>query len=619
MNFKDPFDWGNPGGLGRWPRPLQGGFRPNPPQGPESAPPEDAPTPDMLKANTYPEETGKKAPPATLSEPAWIKPDTSFHDEAEVTVKLSLPEGKEHLTRVQVELFAKTPNGPESIYKGEGHAKADGAAVVILPVYKPRNHNGDPVEYFFQVTHSLAEMLTGEKTSRKVSDTALKSADHALVSGTVFEKDSSFIPPQGAKALQTVEQKFQEWEKKHPQKSQIVVYGHADKDEKDAKALSERRAQSAYAFITNDAATWEKLYGLEKWGLKALQALLKELNHYHYIVEGKDGPKTQEAFKAFQKEAGLPETGQEDATTRTALFAAYMESKRDVEIDASRFRKVAGNPWMGCAAHNQIKEGMEAAPENRRVAFVLITPSKHFPVHFPCRDRSEAACRGQCEKAGKRSALGIKCTFYNELVREGIQKPASESSKADEKPGAFERISFDGYEGKGYVIKDFKKYQGCAIQLNPEKVSPAGVDLPDGFNNQCVSFARYFGLPQTSDWKKGPRVCDLKPGELPEGTVVATLRDGLYHSDNSGRSHAGIYLAHDDYGEYSKSGSDTAGVKIMDQWKGASIDSRLKKYSVNAEKETNKKMAWTDIDGGKHENRANWINDGEEYYVVLTQ
>lgn len=75
---------------------------------------------------------------------------------------------------------------------------------------------------------------------------------------------------------------------------------------------------------------------------------------------------------------------------------------------------------------------------------------------------------------------------------------------------------------------------------------------------------------------------------------------------------------HDDYNEYSKSADVMAGVKIMDQWKGAAIDSRLKKYSADAEKETTKKSSWTDINGVKHENRTNWINDGEEYYVVLT-
>ncbi|HKP94348.1 MAG TPA: peptidoglycan-binding protein [Fibrobacteria bacterium] len=385
--------------------------------------------PETYAFPTVEEETAEdavKATPAVLSEAKWTQPDTLFHRDAEVSVKLALPQGKEHITKVQVELFAQTPAGPESISKGEGWAQADGTAVITVPVYKPQGHVDGPVEYFFRIMHSLAGMLSGEKQSRHVSEMALKSADHVLVPGIAFERESSFIPPKGARGLKPVEAKFREWDKTYSKKAQLAVFGHADKGEKDAKGLSERRAHSAFAFITQDAAAWEKLYVVEKWGLKALQSLLKDLGHYHGASDGQDGPKTQAGFKAFQKGAGLPESGTEDSGTRKALFAAYMKGKHDIKIDASRFCKVAGNPWMGCAGNNQVKEGREAAPENGRVAFILIVPNKHFPVHFPCRDGNEAACQAQCRKAGKRSAAGIQCAFYDELVREVTPAAAKE-------------------------------------------------------------------------------------------------------------------------------------------------------------------------------------------------
>jgi hypothetical protein len=105
-----------------------------------------------------------------------------------------------------------------------------------------------------------------------------------------------------------------------------------------------------------------------------------------------------------------------------------MKRKHDVRTDASRFCTVAGNPWMGCAGNNQVKVSDVAAPENGRVAFVLIVPSKNFPVHFPCQDGSEAACQRECKKAGKRSAAGIGCLFYDRLVREGKQEAVPEES-----------------------------------------------------------------------------------------------------------------------------------------------------------------------------------------------
>lgn len=379
-------------------------------------------------------EAEAKTDTAVLSDAKWPEPDTLFHQEVEVSVKIALPKGKEHITRVTAELFAQQPSGPVSISKGEGHAQSDGIAVIVLPVYKPRGHEAGIVEMFIEYTHKLAKMLSTAQVLRPVSETALKSADHILIPGTTFDKETSFIGPKGTLALKAVESRFKEWEKKFPKKAQIAVFGHTDKDEKDSKGLSERRAKSAFAFITNDAAVWDKLYIAEKWGLKALQTLLKDLGHYHGGADGEDGPNTQGAFKAFQKGVGLPESGREDSATRKAIFAKYMSGKHDIKINASRFCKVSGQTWMGCAAHNQVKESEGAVPENRRVAFILINPSKHFPVNFPCQDGSEAACRGQCEKEGKRSAAGIKCLFYDELVREEKQAAAAkeEPSPNDE-------------------------------------------------------------------------------------------------------------------------------------------------------------------------------------------
>ncbi len=373
-------------------------------------------------------EAKAKADTAVLSDAKWPEPDTMFHQEVEVSVKVALPKGKEHITRVTAELFAQQPSGPVSISKGEGHAQSTGTAVIVLPVYKPRGHEEGIVEMFIEFTHKLAKMLSTVQVLRPVSETALKSADHILIPGTTFDKDTSFIGPKGTLALKAVESRFKEWEKKFPKKAQIAVFGHTDKDEKDSKGLSERRAQSAFAFITNDAKMWDNLYKAEKWGLKALQTLLKDLGHYHGGADGEDGPNTQGAFKAFQKGAGLPESGKEDATTRQALFTAYMKGKHDIKIEASRFVQVAGHAWMGCAARNRIKVSDGAVPENRRVAFILVNTSKHFPVNFPCQDGSEVACQGQCEKTGKRSAAGIKCLFYDELVREEKQAAAEDSA-----------------------------------------------------------------------------------------------------------------------------------------------------------------------------------------------
>ncbi len=185
----------------------------------------------------------------------------------------------------------------------------------------------------------------------------------------------------------------------------------------------------------------------------------------------------------------------------------------------------------------------------------------------------------------------------------------------------YQRTSFHGYTGQGYIIKDFKKFENGAIQLRPSVkiIEPKGA-LPNGFKNECASYVQYFGIPNTRSWLRGPRVCDFKPGELPEGTVVATLRDGKYYSDYSGRSHVGIYLKHDDYTSYLSSKNATVGVTLMDQYNGAVISRRTKLYAVDADA-TGKPSAncWTDSSGVTRTKRVSWGADGEEYYVLLSK
>lgn len=193
--------------------------------------------------------------------------------------------------------------------------------------------------------------------------------------------------------------------------------------------MSERRAQSAFAFISNDAETWEKLYGKEKWGLKPLQILLKDLGHYTGTPDGLDGPRTQTAFKALQKKSGLPETGKEDPGTRKALFGAYMQGKHDIRIETSRFCRVDGYPWMGCGTTNRIQDGEAPTTANRRVAFVLFHNSRFFPIYFPCKDGNPVACDAQCKRVGKRSAPGIRCLFHDEMLREADQAKTASSQE----------------------------------------------------------------------------------------------------------------------------------------------------------------------------------------------
>lgn len=64
---------------------------------------------------------------------------------------------------------------------------------------------------------------------------------------------------------------------------------------------------------------------LYKPSLALAQEQLKALGHYTSTVDGAFGPGTAAAFRAFQAEAGLPETGLPDQITLWTLFAPLYE------------------------------------------------------------------------------------------------------------------------------------------------------------------------------------------------------------------------------------------------------------------------------------------------------
>jgi N-acetylmuramoyl-L-alanine amidase len=57
--------------------------------------------------------------------------------------------------------------------------------------------------------------------------------------------------------------------------------------------------------------------------VSGVQARLNNLGFYCGEVDGKLGPRTKAALKSFQKEHGLPETGEADAATRAELEEAH--------------------------------------------------------------------------------------------------------------------------------------------------------------------------------------------------------------------------------------------------------------------------------------------------------
>ncbi|MDB5105225.1 MAG: putative outer membrane protein, partial [Fibrobacteres bacterium] len=388
------------------------------------AAPAEAPEPMEIPVAEAAPEPEKKKNLAKLSNPAWDAEKVGFNEETPISVNLELPEDLAHKTKVTFELFAKTPKGPERISQGEGAADA-GKATCKIPVYIPAYKDEDgnsmqKVEYYFLAKHSEADPLDGSKSPKVVDEKADRVIESHIVEGITFEFDSSFLHPKHAAKLKDMCALIGEWRKKDPE-GKLASFGHADLvgDETYNKGLSERRARSVQALLVKDPQGWEDLHKEEKWDLSPVQSLLLHAGEDPGTVDGKDGPKTQAAVKAFQGKNGLGETGTADAETRKALYKKFMSDSNALDLKVKDFDSIDGAPHCGCSEFNPLEKTEGKSETNRRVTVLFLKSNKNFPINYPCKKGSIAPCQAQVKKKpGVRRRDSYKCFFYDDLVKE---------------------------------------------------------------------------------------------------------------------------------------------------------------------------------------------------------
>lgn len=232
----------------------------------------------------------------------------------------------------------------------------------------------------------------------------------ACVPGSTFAFDKSFIRPSVVESLKGLSQSM----KDHPQ-CKVLVFGHTDKvgDEAYNSKLSTRRAKSAYAFVTNDTDLWESLYQEEHWGLESEQEMLADLGYYAGTIDGKDGPETQAAVKAFRASEGMSESGTLDKETRKHLFAAYMTGKHDIVAAPDQF---LDPKFVGCGEFNPIIDTEEKEEANRRISFFLFHPDKLPKI--PCKPGDIGPCKKMMKLEGARHKESFKCAFFDNISRD---------------------------------------------------------------------------------------------------------------------------------------------------------------------------------------------------------
>lgn len=277
-----------------------------------------------------------------------------------------------------------------------------------------------------------------------------------------FDFDSSFIQPDGADELSAL----LELRKQHSG-APLSVFGHADPTGKDDynKTLSGRRALALYALLVRDVERWEALYskpfGGDDWGVRSVQHMLGALGFDPGIVDGKQGPKTTAAARAFQESQGLVPDGKVGPLTRKALFTDYMDFMcRDaqgapVTLVADDFLARGRDPKhrgdvQGCSEFNPVlvpsvaedkafaspakkaERDVALLPDRRVMVFLFVPGTTIDPARWPCPAAEDGpdGCKAQFfpDADARRDPAALRrlyevthdtmaCKFYDRMAR----------------------------------------------------------------------------------------------------------------------------------------------------------------------------------------------------------
>jgi peptidoglycan hydrolase-like protein with peptidoglycan-binding domain/phage baseplate assembly protein gpV len=201
------------------------------------------------------------------------------------------------------------------------------------------------------------------------------------LSGLNFETNKTFLLPQAMTGIRQLVKLFKSFED-----IQGLVNGHTDKQPPKFgdpfefnRKLSVERADAIAAYLTDDVEAWQKFYAgtgaSGQWGVREDQMMLATVKDsdgtpfYDGEIDGKAGPKTEAAYRKFQRSRLLDERDTATPEMRRELVREYMK------LEGTSLPKGTTLEIHGCGQTHPLPEtegdSNPDQPKNRRVEVYL--------------------------------------------------------------------------------------------------------------------------------------------------------------------------------------------------------------------------------------------------------
>ncbi len=260
--------------------------------------------------------------------------------------------------------------------------------------------------------YTVAAVVTGPPAMSGSARTAVRAGQTAKVTITLrtgvniatafivhFWFDNAFIEP----CMRSVMREVAAYAQSHPDEKLLIV-GHTDKvgPPNYNQPLSERRARSAYAYLTYGrdpaaaAVEWDQLRRKrttrrsinDTWGAREYQYILQDLGYYPHNITEEHDDETDAAVRQFQGDKGLAVDGKVGDHTWLALINAYL-GQDSFAIPESQFLPNARDgcdggilKWLGCGEEDPVDTRGTAWRPNRCTEFLFVKDDT-LPCNVP--------------------------------------------------------------------------------------------------------------------------------------------------------------------------------------------------------------------------------------------